>query len=70
MPQVVNYSYNIAYYTIFMSQLLEQSRHPEPANILVERSPAKEGVKLSTDIQAYSWEDIQGLSWLLLEDWS
>ena len=51
-----------------MSQVLAQSRHPEPAELLVERLPAKEGVKLS-DL-AGSWEDIRGLSWLFVEDWS
>jgi len=30
-----------------MSQVLSQSRHPEPENILVERLPVKEDVKLS-----------------------
>ena len=52
-----------------MSQALAQSRHPEPAKILVERSPVKEGVKLSESI-AGSWEDLRGLSWLFAEDWS
>ncbi|MCA9813206.1 MAG: hypothetical protein KC483_10165 [Nitrosarchaeum sp.] len=51
-----------------MSQELVQSRHPEPKELLVERLPAKEGVKLSSI--AGSWEDIRGLSWLFAEDWS
>lgn len=68
MPQTAIYLYNIDCNIIIMSQVLAQSRHPESAKLLVERSPAKEGVKLSglTD----SWEDIRGLSWLFAEDWS
>ena len=50
-----------------MSQMLEQARHPEPAKTLVERMPVKEGVKLS-EISAGSWEDLLGLSWLMVED--
>ena len=68
MPQNAIYSYNIDYRSITMSQVLAQSRHPEPAELLVERLPAKEGVKLSE--LAGSWEDIRGLSWLFVEDWS
>ena len=55
---------------LFMSQILEQLRHPEPIKNLVESSPVKEGTKLSSELQTYSWEDVQGLSWLFLEDWS
>ena len=69
MPQIVNYLYNIDCDTIIMSQVLAQSRHPEPAKMLVERSPVEEGVKLSENT-AVSWEDIRGLSWLFVEDWS
>jgi hypothetical protein len=69
MPQNAIYPYNIGCDTIPMSQVLSQSRHPEPAKILVERSPVKEGVKLSESL-AGSWEDLRGLSWLFVEDWS
>jgi len=69
MPQIVNYLYNIDCNANTMSQVLAQSRHPEPENILVERSPVKEGVKLSENT-AVSWEDIRGLSWLFVDDWS
>ncbi|BDQ30359.1 hypothetical protein NZNM25_09990 [Nitrosopumilus zosterae] len=48
-----------------MSQLLEQ-RQPEPKNILVERTPVKDGTKLSNN--SLSWEDIRGLIWLETED--
>ena len=68
MPQNANYSYNIECSILTMSQELVQSRHPEPKELLVERLPAKEGVKLSSI--AGSWEDIRGLSWLFVEDWS
>ena len=68
MPQNTNYSYNIECSILTMSQELVQSRHPEPGELLVERLPAKEGVKLSSI--ANSWEDIRGLSWLFVEDWS
>ena len=52
-----------------MSQVFVQSRHPEPAKILVERLPVKEGGKLSANLAA-SWEDLRGLYWLFVEDWS
>ena len=69
MPQTANYLYNFECCTVFMSQMLVQSRHPEPAKILVERLPVKEGVKLSENL-ASSWEDLRGLSWLFVEDGS
>lgn len=69
MPQIVNYPYNIDCNANTMSQVLSQSRHPEPENILVERLSVKEGVKLSEN-RTVSWEDIRGLSWLFVEDWN
>lgn len=47
MPQNVNYSYNIDCSTIPMNQALAQSRHPKPTELLNERLPVKEDVKLS-----------------------
>jgi len=51
-----------------MSQTLVKSRHPEPLTNLVERIPVKEGIKLSHN--QTTWEDLRGLSWLVLDDWS
>ncbi|MCA9820786.1 MAG: hypothetical protein KC440_08725 [Nitrosarchaeum sp.] len=49
--------------------ILQQKEWQSPSTyVLVERLPAKEGVKLSS--VAGSWEDIRGLSWLFVEDWS
>ncbi|MCA9811942.1 MAG: hypothetical protein KC483_03655 [Nitrosarchaeum sp.] len=39
-----------------------------PTYVLVEMVLAKEGVKLSGI--AGSWENIRGLSWLFVDDWS
>ena len=51
-----------------MNQILVKSRHPEPITTLVERVPVKDGVKLSAN--QTTWEDLRGLSWLFLDDWS
>ena len=51
-----------------MSQILVKSRQPEPLINLVERLPVKEGMKLSRN--QTTWEDLRGLSWLVLDDWS
>ena len=51
-----------------MSQILEQSRQPEPTKNLVESLPAREGVKLSENQTISSWE-LMGLTWLLVDDW-
>lgn len=46
-------------------QSIQKTWLPEPTNILVERSPAKDGIKLSKNTK---WQDIQGLSWTLDEE--
>jgi len=51
-----------------MSQLLLQSRHPEPKENLVEGLPVKEGTKLSQTNMASSWEDLMGLTWIFMEE--
>ena len=49
-------------------------RQPEPQQILVEDMPVKERRKLSINnetiksIQGFSWEDLQGLSFVFEED--
>jgi len=52
---------------ISMNQTLK-SRHPEPITSLVERLPEKEGGKLSSNQEQFSWEDLRGLSWTLLKE--
>ena len=52
-----------------MNTIFTQIGHPEPIKILVGGAPVKEGVKLSENITK-SWEDLRGLSWILVEDWS
>jgi len=53
-----------------MSTIL-MHRQPEPSEILVESTPVKKGEKLeikqnSTNIK---WEDVAGLSWIMLDKW-
>ena len=56
------------------TQSLKTMWQPEPQTNLVESIPVKEGVKLSvnetlSDFPECSWEDLRGLSWILMEDW-
>jgi len=48
-----------------MSKQLLKIRQPEPKTILVEEIPVKEGTKFSNSL---SWENIRGLTWMLMEE--
>jgi len=62
MPQIVRYFIIFIYYTSTMSQLILETRQPEPSTIPVEREPVQEGTKLLA--LELSWEDFLGLSWI------
>ncbi|WP_182132548.1 hypothetical protein [Nitrosopumilus sp. b1] len=48
---------------------IHKNWQPEPTKTLVERTPAQEGTKLSLPSNV-TWQDLQGLSWIMLDDWS
>lgn len=51
------------------TQCLVKVRQPESETNLVASIPVKEGQKLSTIKElGYSWEEFQGLSWTIMED--
>jgi hypothetical protein len=52
-----------------MNQLTLEMRQPEPENIPVERTPVKEGKKLSRiSNKSYTAKDLVGLTWVLFEE--
>ena len=52
------------------SQCLTEVRQPESKTSLVTRIPVEEGQKLLPvqEVLSYSWQEFQGLSWIVMED--
>ena len=52
------------------SQCLTEVRQSESRTSLVARIPVEEGQKLSPvqEVLGHSWQEFQGLSWIIMED--
>ncbi len=53
------------------AKILLEVGQPEPKNSLVLSIPRQDGTKLfeASELASYSWEDMSGLSWTILEKW-
>ncbi|PIY88733.1 MAG: hypothetical protein COY74_07665 [Nitrosopumilales archaeon CG_4_10_14_0_8_um_filter_34_8] len=67
MPQNIIYDNIFVNQKYIMSTILIQ-RQPEPLETLVKSIPVKKGETLqTTQSPKFNWEDLAGLSWILLD---
>ncbi len=66
MPQMTNYDNIFVNQKYIMSTILMQ-RQPEPSKTLVKSIPVKKGETLQTIQSQIKWEDLAGLSWIILD---
>lgn len=68
MPQISIYDNIFVNQKLIMSTIMIQ-RQPEPLEMLVKSIPVKKGKTLQK-IQnpEFKWEDLAGLSWILLDE--